>query len=219
MENAMPVTYTVMLYTDSSKPDNANHRLSVIKYKVTTERPKPPANRCVSIPRVSLTVTPECLRDALTGAFYDLQDKVIRSLIDEHLEREPAAITFTLSETEINQEAIASFYATEELTSGKLSKVTLETWYDVALAELLAAAFAKKNNKPATDETIKKVVINYRTFIAGLAAPRPSYSDTQLSSLEKAIALADASDPIRNQLVAKLAMLRKPKEQLLADSL
>lgn len=211
-------TFTVMLHTDSSKPATATDRLSVTRWKVTKDNPTPHATRCVSVPRTSISVTPDCLRDKLTAAFNDAQDELIRVLIEQHLDLAPNDATFTLSETEINAEAIASYYAESEIT-GRLSKQLLEAWYDTSLATALAAAFARKNNVHAESETIKKVVISYRGFIAGLSAPRASYPDNILTNLEKAIALADSSDPLRNQLLAKLAKLKQPKEQTLADTL
>lgn len=220
--------HTVMLHTDSSKPANASERLSVIRWKATKDEagksvPAKHATRCVSVPRVSLTVEPAILRDALTAAFNDTQDDVIRSLIEEHLAREPNAATFTLSSTQINAEAVASFYAESELT-GRLNKALLETWFDTSLSSALATAFAKKNNivfdpNGPVPPTISKVLVNYRSFIAGLSAPRASYSETVLVNIEKAISLADETDPLRNQLLAKITKLRTPKEQLLADTL
>lgn len=219
----MTNTYTVMLHTDNSKPASATDRLAVIRWKATKDKNDKPvaarfANRCVSVPRTIISVIPDCLRDALTAAFYDAQDELIRSLIEEHLERDRNAATFTLSDYQINASAVSSFYAEKELT-GRLSKDMLETWFDTSLSDALAAAFARKNNVAANSEQVSKVVINYRAFIAGLSAPRASYSETVLTNIEKAISLADQSDPLRSQLLAKITKLRTPKEQILADTL
>lgn len=215
------MTYPVMLHTDSSKPATTADRLVVIRWKTPTDKIKAaaykkPATRCVSVPRINVSAEPAILNEAVTTAFQDLQDEVIRSLVTEAIES--GKDTLTIHADSISYEGVAN-YAKDKAVSGRLSGDIIKSWFEGALEEPLTLAFAnvlQLTDNPTPEQLAKlaKVVEQHKELIVSLASPRASMNEKIAAQLKKAVALAP-EERIKAQLTAKLDMFLAPKETVL----
>lgn len=217
------LTYLVRLHTASSNIEQPSHRLAIIRWKDKknddgTTVTKQPA-RCVSIPVVSLSLTPLCLQASMQEAFEEMQDKLIRSLIEASKET-----TFSLSLDEISPQAVADF-AVAQNGPGKLSTKLLETWFDNNLSDNLTVTIANKlglPDQPTEEDTVKvsKAVASFRTFITGLASPRANLAPDVVAQLQKATALVEnGDDKILQTINRKLRAFSEPASKSLEFAL
>lgn len=206
-------TYTVRLHTGKELPASMTDRLTTISYKATAANAgRKPPTRSVSLPRVTLTVSPACLATAMQEAFERIQDARIRELIDESVETSGnPAWTGEISAAELTPEALAAWSASKS-TGDRLTKQDILDWFNAALSDQLTLALADKlapgnpNPEPAVLTAITATHDQFRTVLTGLAAPKVSLPDNIRSQLLKALALADTTiNPrIHDKLTAKL---------------
>jgi hypothetical protein len=199
------VAYSVQLLTDSSKEQDATHRLVKITYKATKERKNPPPNKCVSIPAISLTVEPEVLNDAMTLAYQELQDEMIRAAIEDGAEN--------IYSDQLTPESVAAYSAAKN-APGRLSKDMLEAWYSSDLEEKLIGALAcvlKIGENPSKEELAKLngATEQHKKLIVALASPRAALPANVATNLRKAVMLADGSK-VRDSLISKLDAFLQP---------
>lgn len=217
------LTYLVRLHTASSNIEQPGHRLAVIRWKDKknedgTTVAKQPA-RCVSIPVVSLSLTPACLQASLQTAFEEMQDKLIRSLIEAQTE-----VTFTVTLDQIAPQAVADFAVAQD-GPGKLSSKLLETWFDNNLSDNLTVAIADKlgiTDTPTDEQTAKvgKAVASFRTFITGLASPRANLAPDIVAQLQKATSLVtNEDDKVLQTINRKLQAFLEPASKSLEFAL
>lgn len=219
--------YVVGIHTDSTKPTNESHRLSVIAFKTPSDKKndatyKRPVTRSVSVPQITLTIQPDVIRDALQAAYYDLQDQVIREIVVSSLDAGMQAADGTLKKividsNQISLEACAAFYARKSIGT-KLSKDMLASWFDSDLAtqlELALISALKLPEQPAPEEQAKldAAVKQHRNLIVSLAAPTASLPDHITKQLQRAVNLADDS-PVKTTLSDKLHRFLKPVEEI-----
>lgn len=222
LNGTSPNGYAIRIHTDSSKPDSQEHRLSVCNFKTPRKEKdnkdyKKPAARSVSIPKFVILVEPTVLQVAITNAFYDLQDQIIRDKITKAIaESKDGNPTIFLTDQEISAQAVAD-YAAEVASGGKLSAKAIEEWYDTSLEEALFLAIAAKlglGNSPTPEETAKldAVMKQHRELIVGLASTTVNYSEKLSKNLLLAVQKAGDGDRIRQQLENKLQKFIQPKE-------
>lgn len=212
--------HNVTLYTGSQVAQNSNERLVILRWKQTKEMAKQNkqafADRCVSVPKLFVTVNVPTLQEALTDALNDMQEALVRSLVEERLAKEPSLPHFTLSADQISYNAVAEFHKATA-TSDRLTKEKIQSWFDASLSDNLGAAIISKLNlsdREPTEQERKKVIDTLATFkdkLSSLSAPNPGFNETILEQLNKAVALAEESD-ITNTLRAKITKLLQPKE-------
>lgn len=221
-------TYLVRPHTDSMVPEHKSHRLAIIRWKASKKEPtkKVHASRAVSIPQVALTIVPECLAASLRDAFEDLQDEVLRNIIEQRLEKDPNVAPFTITDDDISPSSVAAYQAAQA-ANGRLSTDLLEAWFDQDLEAKLATALdtaVAAVADPANDEQVNQranrilaAVKQHRDVITKLASPRASIPEKVATQLLKAVALADDSK-VRTSLLTKLTAFSKP-ETLQLDEL
>lgn len=207
---------TPTLYTENTKPAFSTDRLSVIRWKATEKQPKPHAAVSVSVPRISILAEPTILQSALQAQTDELQDRVVRELIEANSNK-----LTPISATSVDADAIAAFCAREN-ESKRLSKDSVEAWFNQYCADNLMLALASKFNKPASELTelelqqLNNNVKNACTMLASLAGPRSSYPPSTLQQLQKVITLSDETGKeLQQQLMAKITSLLQPKAQSL----
>lgn len=218
--------YPVRLHTDSSVPANSTQRLSIHRWKERTVKNADGSEtkiaalpaRSVSVPKLSLSVIPDCLSVALTDALSSLQDQLIKSLIEASIE---AGNTDTvLTDSQIDDAAIAE-YAREQATSGRLSSKAIELWYNSSLQDSLALALANalsiNEQSPASDlDKLNEMLATHKKLIVDLASPRAMMNQQTATQLIKAVRLATtgSNSAVKQQLLDKLEAFRAPKEVL-----
>lgn len=190
--------HDVVLYTGKNKP-LTDQRLCVITFKTPSDKKddptyKRPDARCVSIPKLSINVTPQILSDALQQALEDLQDSVIRKIVVDAIAEGKSVIT--VMDAQISYEAIAEF-AKMEAANGKLNKDAIEDFFDSQLGDKLTLALADAmkydSSKPdaAKEKQIADAVTSYKTVFMTLAAPKAGMSPKIAVQIKKALDLVE----------------------------
>lgn len=170
------------------------HRLCVVTFKTPSDKKddptyKRPDARCISVPKLEISVTPQILKDALQQGLEDLQDAKIRSIVVAALEEGKNVIT--ILDAQINYESLAEFAALEA-ANGKLNKDAIEEWFesDVASSLTLALAGAMKlpdNPEPAQEKKLADAVTVYKSVFKTLAAPKAGLSPKIALQIQKAL--------------------------------
>lgn len=210
------MSYPVNLLTDSSKPANETHRLSVIRFKTMKDKPAKSPNKCVSIPRLKINVSPDILNASLNAAFLEMQDEVIRSLIVDNN-------ATTINDDDISFTAIQQFQL-EKSTSQRLSGESVKAWFDTCMSENLTLALSNAMQLPSepSEEQLSKLqaaVSQHEQLIISLASPRSNYNKTLAAQLLKAIAVSDDDGLIRGKLQTKLNSFLEDKSLTLSINL
>lgn len=209
----------VSLHTDNSKPIDNTYRLAILRWKKTDSNPKPHPAICIQVPVTSIVIEPAILEKSLSAQFQELQDIVLRS----HVETsgiDTVLAAKAIPATICNPEAVAAFQEAET-ESKRLSKDSLEKWYDNYVSDNLLLTLANKAgfgtdpNYPITDDqlsTLNKTIAVTKTAIASLAGPRSSYPVNTINQLQKVIRLStkEGSDDIATALNAKLTKMLEP---------
>lgn len=202
--------YEIKLFLDSSVA-TAGHRLSVIRWK----KPKtPPANYkpkpayCISIPEVDIIVEPEEMQKALQQSFQDLQDDLVREMIEAWLAGERKENT--IAGIELNTTAVSSYYD-RVATNGRLSTVGIENWFDSNLAERLADALLTAVPALAQEpDKLAGALQGHKDALAQLASPRAMMQEKKASQLLRAVNIADDDGKVKPALISKLNAFLAP---------
>lgn len=194
---------------------------------------KVPAKRFVSIPPVTLSVTPEILNAALKTCYEDMQDSIIRAKIERAIEeskdRNP---TVCIEDADITPEAVAASAALKAVT-GRMSKELLGAWFDENLSDELELAIIKLLKLPETltaeqQANIDAAVTEHKAAIVGLAASRANYDGTLVKQLKRAVKLIavdmkddgtpiyDESDKVLTAINEKLDSFAQPSKVSIA---
>lgn len=154
---------------------------------------KRPDARCVSVPKLTISVTPQILQDALLSALEDLQDAVMRSFVVAELAQGKTVIT--LLDLQISFEAIAE-YAKEQAAGGKINKDLIELWFNEDLADKLTVALADAMKvgpvpTPEQEQRIAAAVNNYKEVFKQFSAPKAGISPKIATQMQKALERAE----------------------------
>lgn len=215
--------HAVGIYTDKSAPAVTTDRISVVSWKMPKDAPtdyKKPVARFVSIPKMQITVQPNVIAKAMQAAFEDLQDEVIRNIIENALDaglqnNDGSLKAINVSDDQISLTACAAYFDSKAV-SGKLSKKLLEEWFDSDLAsqlEIALIAALKMPDTPSAEQQAKldAAVAQHKTLIVSLASPRASMNEKLAKQLQRAVKLAEESKT-KASLDAKLLAFLQPKE-------
>jgi hypothetical protein len=203
--------HDVLVYNGKQKA-GTNQRLSVVAFKTPSDRKddptyKRPDARCVSVPKLELSVTPQILKDSMQQALEDLQDAAIRKIVVAAIDEGKNVIT--VHDSQIGFESIAEF-AKLEAANGKLNKDLIEDWFDSDIGDelTLALASAMKVGSSPTPEQEKKIaaaVTNYKSVFKSLAAPKAGLSPKIAQQMQKALVHAkNKEDRVYKALSLKL---------------
>lgn len=210
---------TLSIFTDNSKPQSTLDRLAVIRWKVTKEVTKPHPAVCVSLKKPTIIVEPKCLQASLETAFCDLQDKLLRSIIEGNKDK-----LQSIPETSLSIDAVSAF-AEQENESKRLSGDTIKAWFDQYISDSLMLTLMSKQGLEqgnATETQLSQIAANVnsaRDMVASLASPRSMYPETTIHQLQKVISLASEETDLATTLNSKLTTMLQPKAVTLAFNL
>lgn len=221
----------VRFHTDNMKPDNNDHRLCVLTWKAPQEGKRAPAwwpqgkkpeSRCVSVPRLNITIQPACLQIAMNDAYASFQDSLIRKLVEDHITTNGNA-DLTLTDQQIDEYAVTAYQA-ETATGFHLSGDLIDQWFDAHLAAALVTKFVTKlteSNVPQEqqDKQINGALVGYKATFRKLSSPTASMDQTKVDQLLGAINLSPsaAKEPVGEKITAKLNKLSVKTETALMD--
>lgn len=184
-------------------------RLSVVRWKTPQDKMKDktyvkPSNVAVPLPKVVLSVTPDCLQSAMIEAIEALQDAAVRKFITDKMIEVPGInlASIVIPEEIGTAEGLASF-SQSQASSGRLSKEGLSNWFDAVIADALVDLVIGKNPALTAEQAVGQVE-KAKTVLCSLASPRTAMPVSVATQLLKAVQVAPASDKVRMQLETKL---------------
>jgi hypothetical protein len=195
----------------------AGFRLITLGWKETKEKDatgkeiKVPARKSVAIclPVLSaIAVEPECIQRAVSAMLADLQEKCVRSLVEDG--------AVTIPHDAVDYPALAAFYEVTA-TSKKMSGASIGAWFEANIQDSLMKVLTSALNLTAESNDLDmtnliKAVSIYREGFVELAAPRPVLPLANVRNLLKAISLCKSpDDDMAKSLSAKLTLLATPK--------
>ena len=197
---------TVQEFTDSILPPTnpSLFRWSVVRWKKTKDNPNPKKPVAVIVPRIIIEeVSPKVLSDSIGNLIDDLQDELIRGMIED------GKTQWNFSDC--SADALAAFAAAKSLGE-RFSGEAISSWFDANLADSVMSALVSKGISDAN--IIAERTSQYRRAFASLAAPVPSISRSTLTALSTVVVKAEPGD-MTTKLAAKIsAMLRKDEISL-----
>lgn len=118
-----------------------------------------------------------------------------------------------VSDADISVGACIAYLAAES-EGDRLTKATLESWFDTEVAETVFVMIAEKLGFTATDPTpaqcvrINQSVTAYKAIISSLAGGKTMLQQPQITSLNKVLEAVNADD-ISRKLSARLTAMEK----------
>jgi hypothetical protein len=215
-----PSTHLVTGFDSAKSQALSGQRLAKIRYKTTKAQAAKFPSVCVSVPPLGENDwAPHYaqLIPHIKAMLENAQDGVIRSLYESHEGK-----LSSVQDQDISVAACIGFMEAESQGS-RLTKETIDAWFDSGVAEYVAALVVEKlgygegsDLTPEQEATVARPVKAYKDMYSALAGGKTMYAPHQIASLRKVLALLD-SDEIGVKLDARLVkMLEAPKiEELL----
>ena len=214
-----PSTHLVTAFDSAKSQALSGQRLAKIRYKTTAKQAAKFPSVCVSVPPLADSEIMDnlpALKVHIRAMLEQAQDGVIRSLY------EAAGGNLTSVQDSDISVAACIGYLNAEAEGGRLTKETIEAWFDSSLAEYVTALIAEKLGYDGAltgeqEATIGKHVKGYKDMYSALAGGKTMYQPNQIASLRKVLGLVD-TDELATKLDARLAgMLSKPKMEDLLE--
>lgn len=214
-----PSTHLVTAFDSAKSQALSGQRLAKIRYKTTAKQKAKFPSVCVSVPPLADSEIMDnlpALKTHIRAMLEAAQDGVIRSLYE-------AADGNLTSVQDSDISVIACIgYLNAEAEGGRLTKETIDAWFDSSLAEYVTALIAEKLGYDGAltgeqEHTISRHVKGYKDMYSALAGGKTMYQPNQIASLRKVLGLVD-TDELATKLDARLAgMLSKPKMEDLLE--
>ena len=214
-----PSTHLVTAFDSAKSQALSGQRLAKIRYKTTAKQAAKFPSVCVSVPPLADSEIMDnlpALKVHIRAMLEQAQDGVIRSLY------EAAGGNLTSVQDSDISVAACIGYLNAEAEGGRLTKETIESWFDSSLAEYVTALIAEKlgysdDLTPEQEHTISRHVKGYKDMYSALAGGKTMYQPNQIASLRKVLGLVDTDD-LATKLDARLTgMLSKPKMEDLLE--
>lgn len=195
----------VSLYTGKETAP-ANFRVAVFHYKLRKGETTKAASKAVIVPIIAVSCEPIILQSALQECLADMQDTLIRDLIDNKKQT-------LIAHASIDADAL-NLWAIEQSNSKRLNKEQIYQWFDASMSDSLTTALCTKlgYGEDATTEQLAKLSASievYRNEFGKLSAPLPAINEAGAKQLLKAIELA-TDGGIKDTLTGKLQLLSTP---------
>lgn len=217
-----PSTHLVTPFDSAKSQALSGQRLAKIRYKTTAKQAAKFPSVCASVPpladseimdnlpalKVHIRAMLEAAQDGVIRSLYEVSDGKLSSVQDSDISV-LACIGFLNAESE----------------GGRLTKETIEAWFDSNLAEYVQALICEKlgygsdgdNLTPEQEHTIGRHVKGYKDMYSALAGGKTIYQANQIASLRRVLGLVDSSE-VGEKLEARLqGMLSKPKMEDLLE--
>ena len=213
-----PSTHLVTAFDSAKSQALTGQRLAKIRYKTTAKQAAKFPSVCVSVPPLvdsEIMDNLPALKVHIRAMLEAAQDGVIRSLYES-----AGGALSSVQDSDISVVACIG-YMNAESEGGRLTKETIDAWFDASLGEYVTALIVEKlgygeDLTPEQEHTVSRHVRGYKDMYSALAGGKTIYQPNQIGSLRRVLALVDSSE-VGEKLEARLqSMLSKPKmEELL----
>lgn len=214
-----PSTHLVTAFDSAKSQALSGQRLAKIRYKTTAKQAAKFPSVCVSVPPLvdaEIMDNLPALKVHIRAMLEAAQDGVIRSLYEVSEGK-----LSSVQDQDISVLACIGFLNTES-EGGRLTKETIEAWFDASLGEYVTALIVEKLSygedlTPEQDHTVSRHVKGYKDMYSALAGGKTIYQANQIGSLRRVLGLVDSSE-VGEKLEARLVgMLSKPKMEDLLE--
>jgi len=216
MSNAFNRHSVVPFVSGETKP-MSGQRLAKVGYKTTKQTPAKFPSIAVSVPYLLPAELEDNFRALLPhiGTMLEnAQDGIIRSRYEA-----AGGNLDTVSDADIDVRSCIAYLASEA-EGDRLTKVTLESWFDSAAAETVFVLMAEKLGFTATDPSpaqsvrIAQSVSAYRAVISSLAGGKTMLEPKVIGNLRTMLDVI-STDEITIRLDARLSAMEKKHAELL----
>lgn len=203
-------------FTAGDKP-LTGQRLAKVGYKTSKKTPAKFASVAVSVPQIDPAAINENVQRLLPyiGTMLEnAQDGIIRSLYESAQGK-----CIDISDDDISVSACIGYLAAEA-AGDRLTKESIESWFDSELSENLFASIAEKLKFVDSDggitedqeAVVKKHLKIYRDVLSMLAGGKTILAEKQIAGCKNALALApNENDAMVARLNARLTAMQTPK--------
>ncbi len=214
-----PSTHLVTAFDSAKSQALSGQRLAKIRYKTTAKQAAKFPSVCASVPPLADSEIMDnlpALKVHIRAMLEQAQDGVIRSLYEVSEGK-----LSSVQDQDISVLACIGFLNAES-EGGRLTKETIEAWFDSNLGEYVTALIVEKlgysdDLTPEQEHTIGRHVRGYKDMYSALAGGKTIYQPNQIGSLRRVLGLVDSSE-VGEKLEARLVgMLSKPKMEDLLE--
>lgn len=211
-------THNVVPFTSGVTKAFTGQRLATVTYKTDSKTGVKKDSKAVSVPTLAYADIESRLsdvKDSILSLFIRAQDGIVREIVESG--------SSVVQDSDISVDAIVS-YLNDSSESGRLTKESLNIWFDSNVADILTVRISDilgVSDTPTDADVakIEKLVASYKSNISALAGGKTSYSVKVAKSLQDAIVLADTNDSVSEKLVARLVKMQVIEEVSLIDLL
>jgi hypothetical protein len=214
-----PSTHLVTAFDSAKSQALSGQRLAKIRYKTTAKQAAKFPSVCVSVPPLDdaeIMDNLPALKVHIRAMLEAAQDGVIRSLYEVSAGR-----LSSVQDQDISVVACIGFLNAES-EGGRLTKETIDAWFDASLGEYVTALIVEKLSygddlSAEQEHTVSRHVKGYKDMYSALAGGKTIYQPNQIASLRRVLGLVDSSE-VGEKLEARLqSMLSKPKMEDLLE--
>jgi hypothetical protein len=205
--------HNVTKFVSGSSEALAGQRLTIAKYKNTDKSPAKYPSVCASIP--ALAINQNDITDGLmihiNNWIQNVQDSVFKSVYESS-----GGNMASIGDDEISLVAIEN-YLNASAVSGRLTKESIESWYKVAMEQIIIYNAAVKNGfisadtpdnelkiSEAQEAQLNKVSNAYRDLFSGLSGGATKYNAAVRASLTKMLGFVGEDDAMAERLTARI---------------
>jgi len=208
--------HSVVPFVSGETKPASGQRLAKVGYKSTKQNPAKFPSIAVSVPYLVRDDIENNLRALLPhiGTMLETaQDGIIRSRYEAS-----SGSLDTVSDLDIDVRACIAYLASEA-EGDRLTKVTLESWFDSAAAETVFVLMAEKLGFTATDPSpaqsvrISQSVSAYRAVISSLAGGKTMLEPKVIGNLRTVLDVL-STDEITIRLEARLSAMEKKHAEI-----
>jgi len=209
--------HSIVPFVSGETKAASGQRLAKVGYKSTKQNPAKFPSVAVSVPRLEWSQVEPNMRALMVhiGTMLEnAQDGIIRSRYEAS-----GGSLDVVSDADISVLACAAFLVSEA-EGDRLTKVTLESWFDSAAAETVFVLMAEKLGFTATDPSpaqsvrIAQSVSAYRGVISSLAGGKTMLEPKVIGNLRTVLDVLD-TDEITIRLDARLSAMERKHQELL----
>lgn len=201
--------HSVTSYTSGSTKPLTGQRLAVVYWKTGKDGVKK-ESKSVSIPVIELNSITASERTLLEPYLVEMLQTVQGKIIRERIESGASTILGAeISVASCIQYLESNVSDTESGSSVRLTKESLATWFDLALADKLMLVLADKlgvSSDPTAEEVVKidSILAEFKGKIGSLASGAVKLDKKLAISIKNAVSLAGEDDVIAVKLASKL---------------
>ncbi len=211
---------SVLKYVSGETSALSGQQLVIAHYKTDKETGIKPDSKAVSLPVVTKEAVIESIDSLMSGIqklIYDSRVEMFKEMLEAKADLQE------VEQSELDLGAIAT-WLNATVKSERISKASIEAWFDEVASSYLSVAIASKlgitATTPETSElylTLAQTLDSYKASFAKLAGISVNLSSDAINAIKRALSFIEVNDSTKQYLVNKIDRITNaPKADLLA---